>query len=108
MVTQSPAEAIEDAIRYDPDVAAALKNNDTQLYLLKSVTYTNGTAEDLGLPKEELLPGGAPDRVKVADKIVYSPVDNGTNITQNTESLTEQLSSASVHATLQLVPVPIN
>jgi len=38
-------------------------------YLLKSVTYSNGTAEDLGLPKEELLPEGAPDRYSVSETI---------------------------------------
>jgi len=31
MVTQSPAEAIQDAIRYDPEVAAALQSNTTNL-----------------------------------------------------------------------------
>lgn len=31
MVTQSPAEAIEDAIKYNPDVSAALQNNNMQL-----------------------------------------------------------------------------
>lgn len=31
MVTQSPAEAIQEAIRYDPEVAAALQSNSTNL-----------------------------------------------------------------------------
>ncbi|KAJ1524998.1 hypothetical protein ONE63_009848 [Megalurothrips usitatus] len=108
MITQSPAQAIEDAIRYDPDVAAALQSNDTQLYLLKSVTYTNGTAEDLGLPKEELFPEGAPDRVRVADKIVYSSPLNSSSSSSTTPDPTSTSAPTGVHATLQLVPVPIN
>ncbi|XP_034255314.1 uncharacterized protein LOC117653624 isoform X1 [Thrips palmi] len=109
MVTESPAEAIQEAIRYNPDVAAALQSNTTNLYLLKSVTYTNGTAEDLGLPKEELLPEGAPDRVRVADKILYSSGNNNTSpASPEVAEGQAQQPVEGIHATVQLVPVPIN
>ncbi|XP_034255315.1 uncharacterized protein LOC117653624 isoform X2 [Thrips palmi] len=78
MVTESPAEAIQEAIRYNPDVAAALQSNTTNL-------------------------------VRVADKILYSSGNNNTSpASPEVAEGQAQQPVEGIHATVQLVPVPIN